>query len=215
MRTAQPTVRMLSGKETSTSRPSTGASQGLSAYLEAISERPLLSHARERRLARRVRAGDKHAREELVTRNLRLVVSAAKKHRGQGLPFEDLIQEGNAGLVTAADRFDPEYGYRFSTYATYWIRQRITYALCSRVRTIRIPKEWEENRRKAYRYSQQFAASHGREPSREELCVGCGLSQRELDKAFSIPRVGASLDAPARADEPGSAAMGEFIADEE
>lgn len=191
------------------------ASTDLSAYLEAIAARPLLSAAREKRLAHRARAGDGRAREELVWRNLRLAVSVAKKFRNRGLSFEDLIQEGNAGLVTAADRFDPAYGYRFSTYATYWIKQRITYALSVRARTIRVPKEWEEDRRKAYRAGEQFAAAHGREPSTEELCESSGLSRRKLDRAFRVPQVRASLDAPARADEPGSAALVEFIDDRE
>lgn len=210
-----PDLQAREGRGSGIETAPTAAATSLSNYLEAIAARPLLSAAREKRLARRARAGDRRARDELVARNLRLVVSVAKKHRGQGLSFEDLIQEGNDGLLTAASRFEPEYGYRFSTYATYWIRQRITYAVSSRARVIRIPKEWEENRRKAYRYGQQFFAAYGREPSREELRQGCGLSQRDLDRAFSIPEVGASLDAPARSDEPGSAAMGEFIADEE
>lgn len=191
------------------------ASTSLSAYLDKIGERPLLSAAQEKRLAEKTRAGDERAREELVRSNLRLAVSVAKKFRNRGLAFEDLIQEGNAGLLTAASRFDPARGYRFSTYATYWIRQRITYALATEARTIRIPKEWEENRRKAYRATQQFVGANGREPSPEELCEASGLSQRDLDKAFSVPHAGASLDAPLRADETDSAALAEFIADEE
>lgn len=193
----------------------TAAATSLSSYLEAIAGRPLLSAAREKRLARGARSGDKRAKDELVSRNLRLVIRTAKKFRYQGLPFEDLIQEGNAGLVKAASRYNPDYGYRFSTYATWWIHQRVAYAVASYGRTIRLPREVEDLRHKAHKASRDFASAYGREPSRLELCEAAGLSEAELDKAFSVPRTSASLDADLRTDEPDSASLGAVVADPE
>src|ERR671921_523589 len=111
----------------------------LAGYLKKIGRGKLLTHREEISLARRTRAGDQRARKKLVESNLRLVVSVAKKYRGMGLPFEDLIQEGNLGLVRAVEKFDPERGLRFSTYGTWWIRQAIGRALANQARTIRLP----------------------------------------------------------------------------
>src|ERR687895_1070098 len=111
----------------------------LAGYLDRIGKEKLLTHREEKRLSRRARAGDERARKKLIQKNLRLVVSVAKRFRNYGLPFEDLIQEGNVGLIRAVDKFDPEKGYRFSTYATWWIRQAVARAVLDKGRTIRLP----------------------------------------------------------------------------
>lgn len=190
-----------------------GQRDALGGYLRRIAAKPLLSRTEERRLARRARAGSKKARDELVSRNLRLVLPTAKKFRGQGVPFEDLIQEGNAGLMVAASKFNPEMGNRFSTYASRWIHQRIAHAVENQGRTIRLPRELEESRHRTYRAAREYAATEGREPSVSELCELAGVSQAVFERAWSAPEARASLDAPVRADEPDSAELGSLIAD--
>lgn len=174
---------------------------GLAIYLRAAGERPLLSPIEERSLARKSQAGCQRAKDELVERNLRLVIPTAKTFRGQGLAFEDLIQEGNVGLIKAAERFDPERGYRFSTYATWWIHQSVSRAVACKGATIRIPVHVGEDRYRIYRASKDFEAEHGREPSASELVELTGLSTEAIHWARSVPEIRTSLDAPVGSDQ--------------
>lgn len=205
--------RKRSGRVKNAAGYDSGHRDALGAYLRQIAARPLLSRGEEKRLARRARAGSKRARDELVSRNLRLVVPTAKKYRGQGLSLEDLIQEGNDGLLVAVDRFDPEAGNRFSTYATRWVHQRIAYAVATHGRAIRLPEEVGRARRRAYHAAQQLAAELGREPTPEEIRIHSGLGEKEFERAWSAPERRASLDAPVRSSEPDGTELGSFIAD--
>jgi RNA polymerase primary sigma factor len=151
-----------------------GTPELLRKYLSYIGRGKLLSPEEELGLSRAAKAGDEKARRRLVEKNLRLVVSVAKKYRGYGLPFEDLIQEGNIGLMTAVGKFDPELGYRFSTYATWWIRQAVQRAVADKGRTIRIPVHMTEKIRKVSRASGELSAELGRDPAEEEVAERLG-----------------------------------------
>lgn len=170
-------------------------------FLNGVLRKPLLSAAGERRLARRARAGCRRSRDELIGRNMRLVVSVAGRYRGLGLPYEDLIQEGNSGLIRAADRFKPEMGYRFSTYATYWIRQALGNAIVGQVAAIHLPKALHEQLRTIERAGANFEASHGREPGVEELASASGVDAERLRSVLDVPRVVTSLDAGVQGDD--------------
>ena len=137
-------------------------------YFARIDKGELLTHAEEIDLSKRAKAGDKRARQMLVEKNLRLVVSVAKKYRGMGLPFEDLIQEGNIGLMRAVEKFDPERGFRFSTYATWWIRQAVQRAVADKGRTIRVPVHMGDKIRKMARTYNGLLAELVREATDEE-----------------------------------------------
>lgn len=203
----------MSAADDTTGRASVaeGDVEGLSAYFAAITEKPLLSPTEEKRLARSARAGCRKSKDQLVERNLRLVIPTAKKYRGQGLGFEDLIQEGNAGLITAADKFNPEMGYRFSTYATWWIRQSIGRAVAERSRTIRVPVQVSDNRNRLYVAARDFEAVHHRQPTVAELEELTGISKEAIEWAYSVPQKGASLDSPVRSDEPDGSELGDVI----
>lgn len=165
-------------------------------YLGSSADKPLLSPTQERRLSRKAQAGCKRSKDELVERNLKLVIPTANKFRGQGLPFEDLIQEGNAGLIKAAERFDPDRGWRFSTYAVWWIYQSVSRAVTQQTRTIKIPVHVGEDRRLIGKARREFEAEHGKKPSLSELEAITGLTSEAIHWAGSIPKHSASLDAP-------------------
>jgi RNA polymerase primary sigma factor len=190
-----------------------GAPELLAGYLEHLGRSRLLTPEEELDLGRRARAGDAHARALLIERNLRLVVSVAKRYRGMGLPFEDLIQEGNIGLIKAAERFDPELGHRFSTYATWWIRQAMGRAFDDKGRVIRLPVHTGEKTRKAARTRNELSAAFGREPTDEEVAEKLGWSVGEVGAAIELLADVASLDQPVGGED-GSTELWEFIEDE-
>ncbi len=185
----------------------------LAGYLGLIGRGRLLTPEEELDLGQRVRAGDAWARARLIERNLRLVVSVAKRYRGMGLPFEDLIQEGNIGLIKAAERFNPELGNRFSTYAIWWIRQAIGRAIDDKGRAIRLPAHAQEKAHKAVRVRNELSATLGREPIDEEVAERLGWTAREVAAAIGLLADVASLDRPVGAED-GSTELGEFLEDE-
>jgi RNA polymerase primary sigma factor len=185
----------------------------LSRYFGQIGSGRLLTHEEEIDLARRTREGDPRARSKLIERNLRLVIPVAKKYRGMGLPFGDLIQEGNIGLMKAADKFDPEKGFRFSTYATWWIRQAIQRAVADKGRTIRVPVHMGEKIRKMARAYNELSAQLEREPTDEEVAERLSWDvDRVKDVKSAIPDA-TSLNQPLSSDED-SSEVGDFVEDE-
>lgn len=185
----------------------------LTRYFGQIARGRLLTHEEEIDLGRRAREGDETARSELIEKNLRLVIPVAKKYRGMGLPFGDLIQEGNIGLMRAADKFDPEKGFRFSTYATWWIRQAIQRAVAGKGRTIRVPVHMGEKMRKMARAYNELSTELEREPTDEEVAERIGWEvERVKDVKSAIPDA-TSLNQPLSSDE-GSSELGDLIEDE-
>jgi len=170
-------------------------------FLQEVRRHPLLTKAQEVELAKRIERGDLEAKSRLVNSNLRLVISNARKYQGHDLPLLDLIQEGILGLIRAAEKFDWRRGYKFSTYATFWIRQAIQRALDNRARTIRIPVHLGQRERKIARAERELAAQLGRAPTDEELAAAAELTPEEIGEARQAARVVTSLDRPVGEDE--------------
>jgi RNA polymerase primary sigma factor len=185
----------------------------LAKYLAHIGQGDLLTHEEEIDLSKRAKQGDARARQRLIEKNLRLVVSVAKKYRGYGLPFEDLIQEGNIGLMKAVEKFDPDRGFRFSTYATWWIRQAVQRAVADKGRTIRVPVHMSEKIRKVSRAMGELAAELEREPTEEEVARHLGWDPEEVRLTMSAMPDATSLDQPVSAEDTASQ-LGDFIEDE-
>ena len=182
-------------------------------YLKEIGRIPLLDAEQEKTLAERMLNGDESAKEKLVESNLRLVVSIAKKYLGRGMYFLDLIQEGNLGLMKAVEKFDYTKGYKFSTYATWWIRQAITRAIADQARTIRIPVHMVETIHKVTKYSRQMQQELGREPTAEEIGEKIGLSADRVRDILKMSQDPVSLETPIGEEE--DSHLGDFIPDDD
>ena len=185
-------------------------------YLREIGKIPLLSAEEELELAQKVVAGDKKAKDKMAEANMRLVVSIAKRYSGRGLDFLDLIQEGNTGLLRAVEKFDPDKGFKFSTYATWWIRQAITRAIADQARTIRIPVHMVETINKLLRTQRRMTQELNREPSIEELAKELEMEPEKVEYVIKIKQDITSLDAGVGRDgEDEDSVLGDFIEDED
>ena len=182
-------------------------------YLKEIGKVPLLTADEEIELAKRMENGDEEAKRMLCEANLRLVVSIAKRYVGRGMLFLDLIQEGNLGLIKAVDKFDYRKGYKFSTYATWWIRQAITRSIADQARTIRIPVHMVETINKLIRISRQLLQEYGREPSPEEIAAEMEISEEKVREILKIAQEPVSLETPIGEEE--DSHLGDFIPDED
>lgn len=183
-------------------------------YLREIGKIPLLTADEEIELANKVAKGDKEAKDKMAEANMRLVVSIAKRYVGRGLDLLDLIQEGNTGLLRAVEKFDPSKGFKFSTYATWWIRQAITRAIADQARTIRIPVHMVETINKLLRTQRRLTQELNREPSNEEIAEAMEMEVEKVEHIMKIKQDISSLDASVRDDEEDSV-LGDFIEDEE
>ena len=183
------------------------------AYLKEIGRVPLLTAEQEAALARAAQAGDEDARRKLSEANLRLVVSVAKRYAGRGLPFLDLIQEGNLGLMKAAEKFEPERGFKFSTYATWWIRQSITRAIADQGRTIRIPVHLVESINRVKKMTGDLLRKNGREPTVEEIAVRLDMEPDRVRELLQLAQDPISLETPVGEEE--DAHLEDFIQDED
>lgn len=182
-------------------------------YLKEIGKVPLLTADEEKELAMRMSKGDEEAKKKLTEANLRLVVSIAKRYVGRGMLFLDLIQEGNLGLIKAVDKFDFQKGFKFSTYATWWIRQAITRAIADQARTIRIPVHMVETINKLIRVSRQLLQQLGRDPLPEELAEAMGISEEKVREIMKIAQEPVSLETPIGEEE--DSHLGDFIPDDD
>jgi RNA polymerase primary sigma factor len=189
------------------------SADSLTLFMNEIGKHELLTAAEEVELAKRVERGDLEAKERMVNSNLRLVVSIAKRYRGRGVPFGDLIQEGAIGLNRAVEKFDWRKGFKFSTYATWWIRQACQRAISNHSRTIRIPAHVHERRMKLARLGREFQLEHGREPTAEELAVASGYKLEHVEEALGAVEASVSMNQAVGAD--GDGELGDLLADPE
>ena len=185
-------------------------------YLREIGKIPLLTPEEEADLAQRIVKGDKKAKDKMVEANMRLVVSIAKRYGGRGLDFLDLIQEGNTGLLRAVEKFDPEKGFKFSTYATWWVRQAITRAIADQARTIRIPVHMVETINKVLKTTRKLTSELNREPTNDEIAKALDMEPEKVDYVMRIKQDIASLDASVGRDgDDEDSVLGDFVEDEE
>ena len=184
----------------------------LTQYLGRVRGGKLLDAGEEKDLARRSRGGEMRARQKLIESNLRLVISIAKKYRGRGVPFEDLIQEGNAGLIRAVEKFDPEMGNRFSTYATWWIRQAVTRAVADHARTVRLPAHVVDAIYRLRRAENALSIELGRDATEEELVERLGVKPEEARRLREVSQPISSINARINTDE--GSELGELLPDE-
>jgi RNA polymerase primary sigma factor len=196
-----------------TARTKEEAPELLPDYFARIDKGKLLSHQEEIDLSKRAKTGDEKARQRLIEKNLRLVISVAKKYRGMGLPFEDLIQEGNLGLMKAVEKFDADRGWRFSTYATWWVRQAVQRAVADKGRTIRVPVHMGEKIRKMARNYNELLAELEREPTDEEVAERLGWTVQEVRNVKDAIPDATSLNRPLGSEEDTSE-IGELVEDE-
>ena len=196
-----------------------GANEGINIddpvrmYLKEIGKVPLLTAEEEVEIAKRMSAGDIDAKHQLAEANLRLVVSIAKRYVGRGMLFLDLIQEGNLGLIKAVEKFDYRKGYKFSTYATWWIRQAITRAIADQARTIRIPVHMVETINKLIRVNRQLVQEYGRDPRPDEIAKEMGISEDKVREILTIAQEPVSLETPIGEED--DSHLGDFIPDDD
>jgi RNA polymerase primary sigma factor len=190
------------------------AQDTLTQYLGKIRGGRLLDAVEERELSRRAHEDDEEARKHLIESNLRLVISIAKKYRGRGVPFEDLIQEGNAGLIKAVERFDPSLGNRFSTYATWWIRQAVTRAVADHARTVRLPAHVVDSLFRLRRAENELSIELGRDATEEELSARLEIKTGEVRRLREISQPIASINARIGAAAEDGSEMGDLLPDE-
>jgi RNA polymerase primary sigma factor len=193
--------------------PVSGSTDSLTLLMQSVGRYPLLTAAEEVALAKRIERGDREAKERMINSNLRLVISIAKRYQNRSLPLGDLFQEGVIGLNRAVEKFDWRRGYKFSTYATWWIRQACQRAVSGQSATIRVPTHVHERRVKLGGAASRLEATLGREPTREELAEATGLSLRHVDEALDVAEAPVSLNRTIGSEEDGE--LGDLFADEQ
>ena len=212
----EPETRDLENEEELTDEELAITDDSVRLYLREIGKIPLLTPEEEADLAQRIVKGDKKAKDKMVEANMRLVVSIAKRYGGRGLDFLDLIQEGNTGLLRAVEKFDPEKGFKFSTYATWWVRQAITRAIADQARTIRIPVHMVETINKVLRTTRKLTSELNREPTNDEIAKALDMEPEKVDYVMRIKQDIASLDASVGRDgDDEDSVLGDFVEDEE